>query len=329
MMMDYIAPPPRRLSNRRHRTDSRAGWVWTPDERWQIEDLLHQGYTYEQIAARLKRPVMGVKLKLHRRKLSYRRVQGVYSCQGVAKLLGMLHSHTIAGWIARGWLKARQTKHVYKARWRINEWDLLQMLERRDTWMAWDAERITEPGLRAWAIELRQAGRWVMTSEVARRFHVSIDSVNAWARQGLLQTVKYNSYHWIWEADLNTFVPPYDRPRGAGRSLTPAQQDAVRAAVRGGATYQAQAQQYEVSVSQIARAIATSPVPIPPRPPKMSDDDVRMLRRLATLTPHDCAHWARKFGMSPHTIRAIYRRDKRKNVPDESPAVRNVCPPTA
>lgn len=322
MHSNTSAPPPRRLSNRRHRTDSRAGWMWTPNERWQIEDLLHQGYTYEQIAARMKRPVMAVKIKLHRRKLSYRRVQGVYSCVGVARLLGVPQSQTVAGWIARGWLKARHTTGVHKARWRINEWDLLQMLERRDTWMAWDADRITEPGLRDWARDMRAVGRWVMTSEVARRFHVSIDSVNYWARQGLLDTVKYNSYHWIWEADLDSFVPPCDRPRGPGRSLTTEETVAVRHAVAGGATYQSQAQQYEVSVSQIARVIATASVPIQRRQPKMTDDDVRTLRRLPTLTPRDCERWARRCGMAPHTIRAIYRRDKRRNVPDVPPPAR-------
>lgn len=243
------------------------GRVWTAAERFQLDDFIHQGYSYDTIAKRLGRSTNAVLIQRQKQRIGHRTVSGVLSCMDVARLLGLGCPKTVAGWIARGWLPARNARprRARRAVWRIQELDLWDMLQNRDTWMAWEPARITEPGLRAWATALRRAGRHLPSRVVAERYHVTINVVNAWVREGRLPAVQYGLMYWFWEADLHGFVPPHMQQRTHPFRVDLAEHvRTIQQAAAAGVTVGALAKQYGVSASTISRIVrgVWSPGPV-------------------------------------------------------------------
>src|SRR5690606_5115068 len=111
----------------------------------------------------------------------------------------------VTSWVRRGWLRARRQRGL----WFISEPALLDFLENPQHWHLWEPERITEPGLREWALEIRRE-RYLTPKQVAVRLHYSENTVTNWIRNGLLTAVK-NGRWYIPESALDEFVPPLER----------------------------------------------------------------------------------------------------------------------
>lgn len=99
-----------------------------------------------------------------------------------------------------GWLQAINISDAATAYYRIDQESIWEFIERPETWVAWQTERITDPDLRAWAEEVRAAGpRWLTPRVASGRLHVSLSVLAVYARRGLLHGVFYN--HWYYRED--------------------------------------------------------------------------------------------------------------------------------
>ena len=193
--------------------------AWTPDDDMTLDDLAAQGLSMPQIARRMGRSVNSVDVR------SGGRLRGLrpMSARQVAALLGLGGSKTVSRWIAEGWLRGRKLAVGAGAarRWGVSEDALLTFLEDTAHWHRWEADRITDPDIREWALELRAGVRFLTLAEVARRFTVETKTVGQWIDNGYLPAVD-NGNRMVRESDLAGFVIPSERPRHRNR-YTPAE----------------------------------------------------------------------------------------------------------
>lgn len=184
---------------------------WTVTEDQQLEALLDRGMSYQAIAARMGRTYESVSTHAYKIGLS-KMGGGTYSALGVAKLLGLRCSKAVALWIERGWITAKNISDgPQDAYWRITIEAVWAFLEETTHWMCWEPETITDPDLKAWAVELRATGpRWIPAGEARRRVHVTQSALAGYARRGLITAVFYSVW-WYLESDLDTFVIPSER----------------------------------------------------------------------------------------------------------------------
>lgn len=207
----------------------RSRWKWSEKDLFLLDDLIAQGYSDDAIACRLRTTVNGVQLARKRYGIKSRTEQ-LLSCRSVAERLGIGCAKTITRWIESGWLKGKRgTRRGKYRQWQVTELDLWAFMEDPAHWHRWDAERVPDPRLREWAVEVRGGSRFLTLSEVARRCYVEPVTVHRWIKAGLLPVVR-NGNHLVPEAALDGFVPPYQRSK-RGRSKI------VRDLVRDGAVW--------------------------------------------------------------------------------------------
>ncbi|HMP42441.1 MAG TPA: hypothetical protein PKA05_18830, partial [Roseiflexaceae bacterium] len=192
------------------------GKDWSPMDEDRLLSLVDQGYGYDDIALRLKRTRLAIILKCRRLQVSITTTNATLSARDIAVLLGKKCGKSVTRWIRLRWLRARNAAPKGSAPlWRIQWDDLLEFMERREHWMAWEADAVTDACLREWSQELRAAagGRWLRPGEVARQLHVDHRAVNKWIATGIIRAARYGNW-WIWSRDLDGFVVPCERPRG-------------------------------------------------------------------------------------------------------------------
>lgn len=179
------------------------GRHWTPEEVFLLEEMITAGYSYKAIAERLGRTESAVWQKRLAEGIPGARKMNM-SARALARLLGV-HKADVTSWVRRGWLRARRRHGL----WSISEQALLAFLENPQHWPLWEPERITDPGLREWALEIRRE-RYLTPKQVAARLHYSGNAVRNWIRDGLLPAVKRGRWY-IPESALDGFVPPLER----------------------------------------------------------------------------------------------------------------------
>lgn len=193
---------------------------WTPDEVMELQDLVDRGLSVQQIARRLKRSVNAIDIKAtpQRARISRRNRSDVATYREVARIFGFSGSKITAKWVRQGWLKSVRGRQARRGHHFVRRLDLWSFVENPEAFVAWDAERITDPDLQAYALEQRaKHPRWLSVGEVARRYHVLHDTVNTWINQHrfpLECLVKWPNW-WIREDALQGFVPPCERPNRA------------------------------------------------------------------------------------------------------------------
>lgn len=189
--------------------------LWTPAQIANLRALVDEGYSYDDIAARLGRTRGAVAMQCKRLRAGMRHTRAQLSAWEASRLLGMRNSYQVNLWIQRGWLAARKgaTNH-----WRIGWRDLITFIETRDNWMSYDPARIQDKALRAHLAQLqaRSGGRWLTTAAVAHRYHAALNSVEHWIRRGYLPAIFRRRAYWVWSGDLEGWVPPYEQPRARG-----------------------------------------------------------------------------------------------------------------
>lgn len=193
----------------------RPAWrSWTSQERNTLFELIDRGYSYDAIARKLNRSRNSILVEIKRRHYHHiTTTPATWSARDVARALGLGCSKTVSRWIRWGWLKARNAGTKQRPLWRITPIDLYACLEKPNTWMAWEIERITDPVLREWAQELREdQPRWLSTGEIAARYSVGPKTVYQWISKGWLPAVRYDN-HYIRESDLVGWVPPCERSK--------------------------------------------------------------------------------------------------------------------
>lgn len=223
------------LTLRRPRTRVR----WTERDLFQLEDLLARGFSDAAIARRLGCTVTA--LNLARRRHGIRsRSQLLLSAREIANRLGIPCSKTVAHWIAQGWLDGKRgAPRGGNRQWQIREESLWSFMEHPDHWHRWQPERIRDPYLREWAIDVRAGVRFLTPGQVAWRFCVTHNAVNVWIRSGLLPAVR-NGNWLIRESDIAGFTPPGQQSKAGMRhqEWTDAEDDRLYALREVGLTFQ-------------------------------------------------------------------------------------------
>lgn len=192
----------------------RQPWqTWTARDVDRLISLVEQGCSYSQIARRMKRTEVSIKLKCKRLGIRITTTNATMSARDVAEQLGIPCSKTVSRWIRRGWLKAKDAGTPPRVLWRISWDDLTRFLENPAYWVAWHPERIPDLALREWAQELRAGEERLLThTEVAKRVGVGRDTVGDWLYKGELPYVRNgNSNRLVPESALADFVPPCER----------------------------------------------------------------------------------------------------------------------
>lgn len=130
---------------------------------------------------------------------------------------------------------------------------LLAFLADEAHWHRWRPERISEPCMREWALELRAGVRFLTLTEVADRCCVTVGAVASWIQAGILPAIR-NGNHMVRESDLAGFVPPWQRSRaGLRHRRWSADDDTVLCAMRvAGAPYDEIARRLGRSLSSVA-----------------------------------------------------------------------------
>lgn len=184
---------------------------WSVNEQTRLETLIESGASYSTIAKRLKRSRNAVQIKCQRMRLRVRCVRATLSTRDVAATLGLSCSKTVVRWIERYGLRATNGGDT-RPLWRVQWDDLLDWMEDRAHWMAYDPTRILDLALREWACELRTGPhRWLTPGQVGTRLHVGVGAVNDWIMKGEIPATRYGNW-WVWSGDLDGFVIPGNRP---------------------------------------------------------------------------------------------------------------------
>lgn len=188
----------------------RARW-WTPDRYWTLLEGIEQGRSDAWIARQLNTTCNAVKLARKRAGISTR-VPGVLNATEAAEILGIPCQKTVINWIKQGWLRSRRGRSTgHHQQWRITIDALQSFLANPEHWHRWDAERITDPILREWALTFEKP-RYLTTREAAERLCVEHPTVHSWIQLGRIQAVR-NGNWLIPEPALDGFIPLGQRER--------------------------------------------------------------------------------------------------------------------
>lgn len=190
---------------------ARPAWrTWSGKEIDQLINLVEQGRSYPQIARTLKRTQTSITLKCKRLDIRITTTCATMSARDAAEALGIPCSKTIAAWIRRGWLQARDAG-TGRVLWRITWEDLTAFLENPTYWVAWRPDRIPDLALREWAQELRAGEEPLLEhTAIAQRLGVGRDTIGNWLDRGYLPIVRYGNRR-VPASAIEGFVPPCDR----------------------------------------------------------------------------------------------------------------------
>lgn len=199
---------------------------WTEDDRALLDLMTQQGYGVPDIARKLKCDVQRIYNHTKGGKIVTLRAQKGAKVRPVVEVgtLFGVSKNTAYHWVERGWLQGRRNKawavragsKPQRPHYLITEQAILDFIENRKTWVAWDVWRITDPDWRKHAECVRRdaGGYWLTSKDMANRFGYSGGTVSEWARRGVLPSLKYGQNHFFWSEDLAGWQPPLER-RGA------------------------------------------------------------------------------------------------------------------
>jgi excisionase family DNA binding protein len=202
---------------------------WTREEERRLGDLMCEYHSYAEIAAELGRSVWAIRLRAKRVLGLALSKAGGHTVNVTARLLGV-DSHVVKRWCDRGWLKWHDIgMQVYSGRVRLVGHDeLLDFLEDEGHWHLYEPGKITDSGMREWAIEMRAGVRFLTTGQVGKRLGLSDAAVNDHIHRGSLRAVKRGSNWLVRECDVR-----YPEPRTTkGQRRPPPFSEAEHAKVR-------------------------------------------------------------------------------------------------
>jgi excisionase family DNA binding protein len=176
-------------------TYKRAFRYWIPAEEERLVELVEAHHSYKFIASKLRRTVTAIRIRLQRSLHTSLTdpENGAQSMRKTALRLGMRYE-AMRSFIRHGWLVAQPGSQVQL----VEDEALLRFLENPDHWHNWDPQRITDPDLKEWAIDLRRGVAFLSVKEAARQLMIAETTIDDWIRSGDLRVVKaYNGYRFI------------------------------------------------------------------------------------------------------------------------------------
>jgi len=128
---------------------------------------------------------------------------GQWSGQGVADLLGV-DGAVVYRWIREGTLRACRGERGW---YYVEDDDLLAFMENPGFWPQWEPANVPDSGYREWAMELRQAVRYLDVAEVAKRLGYTASGVCRLCQLGKLKAAKAGQFWRVDERDLEGWAP--------------------------------------------------------------------------------------------------------------------------
>lgn len=200
---------------------------WTHEEIDRLVTMLDAGHDYSHCARQMRRSEVAIRVKVKRIRKAMTKRPTVLTARQVADLMGVPCSKTVVRWIKQGWLKARSAISNARTIWRITWDDLMAFLERPEGWISWHLERVVDEALREHALAVRQGEDFLLSqADVARRYHVGVETVGQWLDKGWLPAMRYGTRgnRMIPESALSGWVPPCERsragiPKAMGRAV--------------------------------------------------------------------------------------------------------------
>jgi hypothetical protein len=203
--------------------------VWPLPRRWRLMELIERGWPDARIGDVLGCSAIAVKLARRRYGIAPKS-RAILTAREVAKRLGIRCAKTVAWWIASGWLSGQRGWAVGKNRaWMVREEALLGFLADPAHFHRWQPERITDRGLREWAMAQRGDVRFLTLGGAAawlcqtRSICVERGTVAQWIAKGWLPAVR-NGNHLVRQDDLATFQRPVFGQGARKRSWAPCAQ---------------------------------------------------------------------------------------------------------
>jgi len=205
--------------------------LWTEAEDQQLIALVEAGQPMAAIGRRLGRSECAVRRRMagvldgidrHRNNGS----MPVRSLSQVARLFGVSR-RTVDGWIESGALRVIRSHvgrtpddtvvygRVAMGRYLITTADLRVFVRKRELWIWWTPDTLTDEPLRRFAEQVRllAGGRWMDTEAIALELGFAVTTVREWLRRGLLPAQRRGRVFYVWSTDLVGFVPPTKAPQ--------------------------------------------------------------------------------------------------------------------
>lgn len=205
--------------------------AWTEERLHDIETFLADGYSTMHIAGVYNVTVPALKKACQRYGISIRERRTSHTVAGMARLMSTT-AQTIRRWCARGLLRHEATPRArHTTRW-IPEEAVIEFLQDQRYWALWRPERISEPGLRKWAEELRATDELMSTDEIAKHHLCTTSGVIRWLRKGYLTKVTCGPRIYVRRAEVEAFIPPINNPKPKTRRLYSAKELALWAELR-------------------------------------------------------------------------------------------------
>jgi hypothetical protein len=197
--------------------------AWTPEEDTRLVEMAQQGALAWQIARELDRSVDSIRSRCKRQHGTLFGLRTYWyaplSAGQTASLFGFAAVNSVTRWIANGWLKAYRVYTSPKrsgtrnTEFRISQDGILDFISKREHWMRWEPERITDPYIRDEALRLRAEadGHWIRISDWAKVRGYTNDASQRWIRLGYLTGTRHHHWWYVWSEDLTAFTPPSER----------------------------------------------------------------------------------------------------------------------
>jgi hypothetical protein len=196
---------------------------WTAAEEQEILELVQAGMSWPQIERKTGRSTASIWAHFTSIGQSIRdlrrTVGGCRSTYELSQLMGV-GAWLVDRWVAAGEIAATRLTKTQRIRY-VTDDALMAFLADRAAWPDWEPAAITDPDWRAYAQELRDAagGRWLDTTALVQRYHVSQQRAWEWCKHGLIPgRYRRGRFWYVWSAALEGWQPPYATTDYAGRN---------------------------------------------------------------------------------------------------------------
>lgn len=168
-----------------------------------------------------------------------------YSIRDIERLFEVPYL-TVKGWIRCGWLHV--PPHLPARSARISYESLLLFMRNTETWIAWEAERVQDEALRAWATAIRLGWpwHWMRVDEVAQELGYSVDGVYSLLYSQALASFRHLKRWYVRSDEVRRFQrevmptrsngprPQFDEPMVKASVFLPESQASVVRALGNG-----------------------------------------------------------------------------------------------
>ena len=201
---------------------------WTQERTNELAELVERHAPWPRIARIMGNSESYLKTRASSLGISRRTANG-YTQAAVSRIMGV-DSHGVDIWARKGWIRATRTrvKLGHGVMVVIRHEDLIAFLGNEHYWPAWNPERITDSGIREWAMEMRAGVEYLTTTQAAPLLFITPLGLQKAIREGRVKARKIHT-KWFIRRDELVPMPGNMGPRGPyARPFTEAETETIR-----------------------------------------------------------------------------------------------------